>query len=163
MKGTMMQFPLTLDHLLERAGTLFPTVEIVSSRPDNSIHRYTYGEMHRRARALAAALQELGLQCGDRVATLMWNHRVHLEAYLGIPSVGGVLHTLNLRLHPDELAHIINDAQDRWLIVDDVLLPVYEKIRNKVCVQRVFVVPFSGKGPASAGDDYESLLASSGG
>ena len=61
MKGTMMQFPLTLDHLLERAGALFPNVEIVSSRPDNSIQRYTYGEMHRRARALAAALQELGL------------------------------------------------------------------------------------------------------
>jgi len=117
----MMQFPLTVTPLLERAGKLFSTVEIVSSRPDNSIHRYTYREMHRRARALAAALQALGLHRGDRVATLMWNHHVHLEAYFGVPSVGGVLHTLNLRLHPDELAHIINDAEDRWLIVDDVL------------------------------------------
>ena len=62
----------------------------------------------------------------------MWNHHVHLEAYFGVPSVGGVLHTLNLRLHPDELAHIINDAEDRWLIVDDVLLPLYEKVRDKV-------------------------------
>jgi fatty-acyl-CoA synthase len=163
MKGTMMQFPLTLSHLLERAGILFPNVEIVSSRPDNSIHRYTYGDMHRRARALAAALQEIGLQCGDRVATLMWNHRVHLEAYLGVPGVGGVLHTLNLRLHPDELAHIINDAQDRWLIIDDVLLPLYEKVRDKVCLQRVFVVPFSGSCLPSDDDDYESLLESSSG
>jgi fatty-acyl-CoA synthase len=163
MKGTMMQFPLTLAPLLERAGKLFPAVEIVSSRPDNSIHRYTYREMHQRARALAAALQDLGLRRGDRVATLMWNHHVHLETYFGVPSVGGVLHTLNLRLHPDELAYIINHAEDRWLIVDDVLLPLYEKIRGNVGVQRVFVVPFSGK-PAPLGyEDYESLLEGSSG
>jgi acyl-CoA synthetase (AMP-forming)/AMP-acid ligase II len=71
MKGTMMQFSLTLAPLLERARKLFPTVEVVSSRPDNSIHRYTYREMHQRARVLAAALQALGLRSGDRVATLM--------------------------------------------------------------------------------------------
>jgi len=161
MKGTMMPFPLTLSHLLERAGKLFPAVEIVSSRPDNSIHRCTYREMHRRARALAAALQGLGLNCGDRVATLMWNHQVHLESYLGVPSVGGVLHTLNLRLHPEELAHIINDAQDRCLIVDDVLLPLYEKIRDRVRLERVFVVPFSGDHLPPGYEDYESLLGES--
>ncbi|HZP17577.1 MAG TPA: long-chain fatty acid--CoA ligase [Terriglobales bacterium] len=161
MKGTMMQFPLTIAHLLERAGKLFPTVEVVSSRPDNSLHRYTYRELHQRARALAAALQELGLERGDRVATLMWNHHVHLEAYLGVPSVGGVLHTLNLRLHPDELAHIITDAADRWLIVDDVLLPLYEKLRDKVRLERVFVVPFSGNAIPYGFEDYEALLAGS--
>jgi len=163
MKGTMMQFPLTLAPLLERAGKLFPTAEIVSSRPDNSIHRYTYREMHQRARALAAALQALGLRCGDRVATLMWNHHVHLETYFGVPSVGGVLHTLNLRLHADELAHIVNHADDRWLIVDDVLLPLYEKIRDKVRIQRVYVVPFSGNPVPAVYEDYESLLESSSG
>jgi fatty-acyl-CoA synthase len=163
MKGTMMQFPLTLAPLLERAGKLFPTAEIVSSRPDNSIHRYTYREMHQRARALAAALQVLGLHCGDRVATLMWNHHVHLETYFGVPSVGGVLHTLNLRLHPDELARIVNHADDRWLIVDDVLLPLYEKIRDRVRIQRVYVVPFSGNPVPSVYEDYESLLESSSG
>jgi len=162
MKGTMMEFPLTLGHLLERAGKIFPTVEVVSSRPDNSIHRYTYHEMYRRARALAGGLQKLGLRCGDRVATLMWNQYAHLEAYFGIPSAGGVLHTLNLRLHPDELAHIVNDAQDRFLIVDDVLLPLYEKVRDKVSIERVFLVPFSGT-PLPAGyDNYESLLESGG-
>jgi fatty-acyl-CoA synthase len=163
MQGTMMQFPLTLAPLLERAGKLFPTVEIVSRRPDNSIHRYTYRDMHRRARALAAALQALGLHRGDRVATLMWNHHVHLEAYFGVPSVGGVLHTLNLRLHPEELAHIINDAEDRWLIVDDVLLPLYEKVRDKVRLQRVFVVPFSSHPVPHEYEDYESFLNSSSG
>jgi len=162
MQGTMMQFPLTLDRLLERAGKLFSTVEIVSSRPDNSIHRYTYREMHQRARALAAGLQALGLQRGDRVATLMWNHYAHLEAYFGVPSAGGVLHTLNLRLHPDELVHIINDAQDRWLIVDDVLLPIYEKFAGKVSFERVLVVPFCGSPTPSAYEDYESFLAQGG-
>lgn len=157
----MMQFPLTLASMLERAGKLFPAVEIVSSRPDNTIHRSTYREMHQRARALAAALQALGLNRGDRVATLMWNHSVHLEAYFGIPSVGGVLHTLNLRLHPDELAHIINDAQDRWLIVDDVLLPLYEKVRDKVSLEGVFVVPFCGNPVPPGYEPYESLLKSS--
>ncbi|MBI3476495.1 MAG: long-chain fatty acid--CoA ligase [Acidobacteria bacterium] len=163
MKGTMMPFPLTLASLLERAGKLFPTVEIVSSRPDNSIHRYTYREMYQRARALAAGLQALGLEKGDRVATLMWNHSAHLETYFGVPSVGGVLHTLNLRLHPDELAHIVNHAEDRWLIVDDVLLPLYEQIRDKVKIERVYVVPFSGRAVPRGYEDYETFLGKSSG
>ena len=159
MKGTMMQFPLTLKPLLERAATLFPKVEVVSSRPDNSIHRSTYGEVFSRARSLAAVLQEAGLQRGDRVASLMWNHHAHLEAYFGVPCAGGVLHTLNLRLHPDELAYIINHAQDRFLIVDDVLLHILEDLKSKVNFERVFVVPFSGK-PVPAGfENYETLLA----
>src|SRR5262245_24354136 len=111
MKGTMMPSPLTLVPLLERAGKLFPAVEIISRRPDHSIHRYTYGDWYRRTRALAAVLQDFGLRPGDRVATLMWNHSDHLEAYFAIPAVGGVLHTLNLRLHPDELTYIVNHAE----------------------------------------------------
>jgi len=158
MKGTMMPSPLTLVPLLERAGKLFPKVEIVSRRPDNSTHRYTYGDWHRRARALAAVLQDFGIRPGDRVATLMWNHYVHLEAYFAIPVVGGVLHTLNLRLHPDELTYIVNHAQDRFLIVDDVLLPLFEKIKDRVAFERVLVVPFGGT-PASHGyEDYERRL-----
>src|SRR5215471_20697210 len=137
MKGTRMEFPLTLGHLLERAGKIFPTVEVVSSRPDNSIHRYTYHEMYRRARALAGGLQKLGLRCGDRVATLMWNQYAHLEAYFGIPSAGGVLHTLNLRLAPADLAFIVNHAGDRFVIVDDVLLPLFEKIKDEVKLKNV--------------------------
>jgi len=155
----MMKFPLTLRSLLERAAKLFPNVEIVSSRPDNSIHRYTYGEMCRRAGSLAAVLQAAGLKRGDRVASLMWNHYAHLEAYFGVPCAGGVLHTLNLRLHPDELAYIINHAQDRFLIVDDVLLHLFENFKNKVKFERVFVVPFSGASIPAAFENFEALLS----
>ena len=79
----MAQSQLTLIPLLERAGKLFPRAEIVSQRPDNSTHRYTYADLYRRARALAAGLQGCGLRPRDRVATLMWNHHRHLEAYFG--------------------------------------------------------------------------------
>src|SRR5512133_4019587 len=102
MNGTMMDFPLTLPHLLERARLLFGTSEIVSRLPDKSLHRHTYRDFCRRTTALAAALQHLGVNAGDRVATLMWNHYAHLEAYFAVPCAGAVVHTLNLRLHPDE-------------------------------------------------------------
>ena len=149
---------LTLIPLLERAGKVFPKAGIVSQRPDNSTDRCTYSDFYRRARALAAGLQDLGLRPGDRVASLMWNHSMHLEAYFGVPVVGGVLHTLNLRLHPDELAYIVNNAGDRFLIVDDVLLPVFEKIRNAVSLERVIVAPFSGMPVPWGYDDYEAVL-----
>jgi fatty-acyl-CoA synthase len=159
LRGTMMNFPLTVQPILERAGKLFSAVEIVSRRPDRSLKRTTYGEIYRRSRKLARALELAGMARGDRVATLMWNHSVHLEAYLGVPVSGGVLHTLNLRLHPDELAYIVNHARDRYLIVDDVLLPVYESFRAKVNFERVFVVPFSGGTIARAHENYEDFLS----
>ncbi|MFQ5927613.1 MAG: AMP-binding protein, partial [Terriglobia bacterium] len=81
MKGTMMDYPLTLVPILERAGKLFGKVEIVSRLPDHSLHRTTYADFYRRARALAESLTQAGLRRGDRVATLMWNHYAHLEAY----------------------------------------------------------------------------------
>jgi len=159
----MMRYGLTLTPLLERAGKFFPGVEVVSRAPDNSARRATYSDLHRRARALAASLQHAGLRPGDRVATLMWNHSAHLEAYFGIPAVGGVVHTLNLRLHPDELAFIANHAQDRWLVVDDVLLPIYEKFADKVRFERVFVVPFCGSVTTHKYEDYEAFLLQGGG
>src|ERR1039458_3294693 len=144
MRGLMMDFPLTVPALLERAGNIFGKVEIVSRRPDRSLARYTWGDLYRRSRRLANALTGLGLGRGDRVATLLWNQSEHLEAYFGVPAAGGVLHTLNPRLHPDEIAFIANHAGDRFLIVDDVLLPVYEKFRGRVKFERVIVVPFGG-------------------
>ena len=158
-----MKSQLTLTHLLERAAKLFPKVKIVSRRPDNWTHHCTYGDFYQRARALATVLQDSGIVPRDRVATLMWNHHVHLEAYFGIPAVGGVLHTLNLRLHPDELAYIINHAEDRFLIVDDVLLPLFQKIKEQVKFERVIVVPFSGKPLPHEYEDYEQLLQESSG
>ena len=148
--STMMDFPLTLRHVLERAGRLFGASEIVSRLPDKSLHRYTYRDFHRRALALGGALQRLGLNKGDRVATLMWNHYAHLEAYLAVPCAGATLHTLNLRLHPDDIAFIANHAGDRYLIVDDVLLPLYEKFRGNTAFERVIVVPVSGRAVAAS-------------
>jgi fatty-acyl-CoA synthase len=160
MRGTMMDFPLTLPTILERAGKIFPRVEIVSRKPDKSIARSCYGEFYRRARRLAAALTKLGLQPGDRVASMMWNHSGHLEAFFGVPCAGGILHTLNLRLHPHEIAAIANHARDRFLIIDDVLLPVYEKFREAVPFERVIVVPYGCSNTVPEGLlNYEELLA----
>ncbi len=158
VKGTMMEFPLTLTHIFDHAGALFGTSEIVSRLPDKSLHRYTYADFHRRARALAEALQRAGLKPGDRVATLMWNHYVHLETYFGVPAAGGVLHTVNLRLHPNDLAYIINHAEDRFLVIDDTLLPILDRVKDRVKFERVFVAPLTGK-PVPAGlENYEDFL-----
>lgn len=159
MQGTMMHYPLTLSHILERAGKLFPDVEVVSRLPGRSLHRCSYSDIYSRARRLAEALQKAGLQRGDRVATLMWNHYVHHECYLGVPVAGGVLHTLNLRLAPAELAYIANHAGDRFLIVDDVLLPLYEQFKSKTKFERVIVVPFAKQLVPIGYEDYEDFLS----
>ena len=159
MKSTMMATPLSLNHLLERAGRLFHGNEIVSRLPDKSLRRHSYGEFHRRARALGAALQAMGLKKGERVATLCWNHHAHLECYFGIPAAGGVMHTLNLRLAPDEIGWIADDAQDRFLVVDDVLLPLYRQFAGLHRFEKVIVFPFSGAPVPEGFEDYERLLA----
>ncbi len=159
MRTTMMDVPLSLNHLLERAGRLFGGNTIVSRLPDKSLRRHSYAQFHRRARALGSALQALGLRRGDRVATLCWNHHAHLECYFGIPAAGGVMHTLNLRLAPEEIGWIAGHAQDRFLVVDDILLPLYRRFAHLHRFERVLVVPFGG-GPVPADcDDYEALLA----
>jgi len=150
VNGLMMDFQLTLPMLLRRAETYNGSKEVVSRLPDRTFHRTTYAETCRRARALAVALQELGLQRGDRVATLCWNHHQHHEAYLGIPCGGFVLHTLNLRLHPNDLAYIARHAGDRAVIVDRSLVPLLEQFVHQTEIEHVFVVE----------DSYEELLAS---
>jgi fatty-acyl-CoA synthase len=159
MRGTMMDFPLTLPTLLERSGRIFSRVEIVSRRPDKSVVRTSYGEFYRRARRLASALTKLGLKPGDRVASMMWNHAGHLEAFFGVPCAGGILHTLNLRLHPAEIATIANHARDRFLIIDDVLLPTFEKFRADTVFERVIVAPYGGGSIPEGFLNYEELLA----
>ncbi|RZT97905.1 long-chain-fatty-acid--CoA ligase [Rivibacter subsaxonicus] len=159
MRSTMMEIPLSLNHLLERAGTLFVGGRIVSRLPDKSLREHSYGQWHRRTLALAAALQELGLRKGERVATLSWNHHAHLECYFGVPAAGGVLHTLNLRLAPEELGWIAADAQDRFLVVDDVLLPLYRQFAHLHKFERVIVFPFTGAPVPDEFSDYEQLLA----
>jgi fatty-acyl-CoA synthase len=157
MRHTMMDFPLTIPTLLERAKEPFGDVEIVSRFADKSVRRTTYGSFYKRARALAEGLLARGLRKGDRVATLMWNHESHLVAYFGIPIAGGVLHTLNLRLSPDDVAFIAEHAGDRFLIVDESLVPLLEKCPFKKKLEAIFVV---GDGPVPAGyESFESLLA----
>ena len=145
-----MDYQLTLPTILRRAETYFGGTEVVTRLPDRSFHRYTYADFGRRARQLAVALQRLGLERGDRVATLCWNHYQHLEAYFGIPCAGLVLHTLNLRLHPDDLAYIASHGGDRAVIVDEALLPLLERFRDRTQIEHVLVVE----------DSYEELLAS---
>ena len=120
----MMDIPLTLALIADRAERWMGDGEIVSRRPDKRLERTTYRSVMQRARRLARSLVGAGIARRDRVATLMWNHAEHLEAYFGIPLAGGVTHTLNLRLHPEEIAYIARDARDRIVIVDDVLVPL---------------------------------------
>jgi len=156
----MMDFPLTLIPILKRAGTLFPKREIVTRLPDKSLHRYNYNKFYSRAAKLASALKSAGLERGQRVATLMWNSYVHLEVYFGVPCAGGVLHTLNFRLHENDIAYIVNHAKDRFLIVDDTLLPVLERISPNVNFERIFVVSLSDLEVPSKFENYEDFLES---
>jgi fatty-acyl-CoA synthase len=156
---SMMDVPLTLDRIAEHAERWWADVEIIFRLPDRSLARTTWGATMARARRLARALVGAGVARGDRVATLMWNHAAHVEAYFGAPLAGAVLHTLNLRLHPEEIAYIAGDARDRVLIVDDCLLPLYDKIAAAGArFERVIVV-----GELPAGRDgvvgYERFLA----
>jgi len=158
LTGRMMDYPLTLSYLLERAGTTFPSNEIATRNADGSMFRYTYGDYFRRTKQLANALTRLGVKQGDRVGTLCWNHHRHMEAYLAIPAMGAVLHTLNLRLHPNDLSYISNHAEDSVIIVDRSLLPLLEQFRASVrSLRHVIVVPDDGATPEGY-TDYEQLI-----
>jgi fatty-acyl-CoA synthase len=154
----MMNVPLSLNHIVERAGTLYGTREVVSQMPDKTLRRHTYADLLRRSRSLAKALLDAGLEKGDRVATLMWNHHAHLEAYYGVPMAGGVYHTLNLRLAPNDIAYIVNHARDRFLIVDDVLLKLYATFAKDVSFEKVFVVSLTDAPVDAPHTSYASLM-----
>ena len=158
MDGLMMDYPLTVPQLLDRAARYFPGVEVVSRRPDRSVGRSSYGEVRRRAHQLAGGLARLGVGRGDRVATLGWNHARHLEAYFGVPLMGAVLHTLNPRLSPADLAYIVNHADDSVLLADDVLLPVLGQLRGQVSLKHV-VVWTNGTQVPQGMIDAEELIA----
>ena len=157
MHGLMMDVPLSIPLLLRRTETLFGHKTLVSRRADRSLERRTYGEVLRRARGLAAGLASLGIKPGDRVATFCWNHSRHLEAYYGIPASGAVLHTLNIRLHPDELAYIITHAGDAAVIVDKVLWPAFAAVLPRLADIRVIVIGADGDLPPGT-IDYEQLV-----
>src|SRR5271156_3166422 len=153
MLGLMMQYPLTLTHILERSARLFANKPISSKLP-NGMHRYRYSDFHGRVHRLAHVLRDLGVQPGDRVGSLCWNSHRHLELYFAIPCYGAVLHTLNLRLASDQLAYIINHAQDQVIFADASLAPLLDPIRDQIpCVKRIVILPDQDCPSA----DYEQL------
>jgi fatty-acyl-CoA synthase len=158
MRGLMMDVSLSIPSLLRRTETLFPHKEIVWRRPDRTIGRATYAECLSGARRLASAMRSLGVGPGDRVATFCWNHLRHLQAYYGVPASGSVLHTLNIRLHADELAYIVEHADDKVVIVDKVLWPAFEAVRARIGDRHIVVVSEDGDVPQGT-IDYDSLLA----
>ena len=158
LNGLMMDdFQLSLTALVERAERLSSTGAVVSRRPDGSIHRTTIGDCAKRARQLAGALAELGIRDGDRVATLLWNQPEHLELYFAVPLMGAVIHTLNPRLHTDDLGYIAADARDRVIVVDESLYGLLDSVEWEF--ERVIVVSHSGSVPGDS-IDYEPLVAS---
>ena len=128
LHGLMMQVPLAISSLIEHADRHHPDAQIVSRRVEGDIHRTTYRALHRRARQMASALQTLGLERSDRIATLAWNGYRHMELYFAVSGSGLVLHTINPRLHPEQLAWIVNHAEDQYLFFDLTFLPLVEAI-----------------------------------
>lgn len=158
----MMDTPLTIVSMLERAEKYFPKKEVIS-RTYNGVQRFTYAQTGKRTRALASALEKLGVKKGDRVGTLAWNHHRHLEVYFAAPSMGAVLHTINIRLSAEHLIYIINHAEDKVLLVDIDLLPLIENVKDQLNSVKTFIVMSDEKEvPESTIEglySYEQLVA----
>jgi acyl-CoA synthetase (AMP-forming)/AMP-acid ligase II len=158
---TMQRTPLLMWRLMDRAARVAPDEEVVTLTGQGVV-RQNYAETRGRACQLAAALKEHGIQIGDRVASFMWNGFRHLELYQAVPSMGAVLHTLNIRLSPHELEYIINHAEDRVILVDQDLLPALEVLAGKIpCVERVVVCSETNDWQTSfpGAVDYEEFIA----
>lgn len=159
-----MDVELNLNSFLSHAVDYAAEVEIATREPDGSIRRYTYADLGRRANQLTHGLSELGVEESDTVGTLAWNHDRHLEAYFGIPCSGRVLHTLNPRLVPDDLAYTILKAEDRAVIVDADFLPLLQAVPEAVGKLNAVIVIGASKDTDRSGIpcefvDYDDLLA----
>ncbi len=171
LMGRMMSQPLLISSLIQHADRYYSNVEIVSRRVEGDVHRYTYRDCHRRSRQLANALTRLGVGMGDRIATLAWNGYRHLEAYYGVSGMGAVLHTINPRLHPEQIGYIANHAEDQYLLFDLSFTPIIEAAAPLCKTIKGFIalcdrasLPASDKIPnlmcyedliAAESDDYE--------
>lgn len=140
LMGQMMSQPLLISGILEFAAKHYPASEIVSRRVEGDLHRYTYRDCEQRARKMANALTNLGVQMGDRVATLAWNGYRHMELYYAVSGSGAVLHTINPRLHPEQLAYIIGHAEDSYLFFDLTFMPIIEAISAHCKTVKGFVL-----------------------
>ncbi len=164
LPSTMMDRPLQISSILWRAEKLYPYRQVVTQREAGEPRRSTYGEVTQRARRLASALTKAGVQAGDRVATFGWNTQTHLECYYALPSMGAVLHTLNVRLFQDQLEYIINHAEDQIVFCDRSVYPIFEQLAGKVPSVRLVVLANECPEPlpetsAFKTVDYEDFLA----
>ncbi|MBS0253814.1 MAG: long-chain-fatty-acid--CoA ligase [Proteobacteria bacterium] len=150
MLGLMQDWQLTLDKVLDHAARVHGGSEVITRRTDGKVYRTTYAAIHRRARQVSNALLRHGIRLGDRVGTLGWNSERHLETWYGAMGIGAVLHTLNPRLHPDQLAWIINHAENRVVVFDTTFLPLAEAVADKVKVEKWVVIADPDQMPANA-------------
>ena len=159
----MQDFPLTTTAIMRHGGRVHGASECVTWT-ETGPRRATYAQVVERADRLASALARLGIKPGDRVGTFLWNSQEHLEAYFAVPSMGAVLHTLNIRLFPEQLTYVINHAEDGVIIVDDSLVPVLARVVGDLQTIEHFIVVGDGDATAletSSGDvlRYDELLA----
>ncbi|MEM7081683.1 MAG: long-chain fatty acid--CoA ligase [Pseudomonadota bacterium] len=162
LPGLMMDEPLVITSFLRYTEKIFPNVEVISVTQDAPRHRTTYGECFRRARKLANALTRLGVKQGDRVATMAWNDHRHFEAYYAIPCMGAVCHTINPRLFAEQLLHIVNHAEDEWILTDPLFVPLFEKMHAHFGGVKGYIVLTDEAHMPETGLDnvycYESLI-----
>ena len=163
MQSTMQDFPLTVGMMFRHGRAVHEDSEVVTNDGGSS-RRASFGDVADRAEQLAGAVRGLGVDVGDRVGTLAWNHQEHLEAYFAIPGVGAVLHTLNARLHPEQLSWIVRHAEDRVIIVDGSLVPVLASFAPELTtVEHYVVIGDADVSPLGGGraavHRYDDLLA----
>mgnify|MGYP001166800870 FL=1 len=157
---TMQNTPLLMSRILGRGALLDPEVEVVTQQA-NGTHRQTLGKTWARANQVANALHAHGIKIGDRVGSFMWNNYYHLELYQGVPSMGSVLHTLNIRLSPADLEYIINHAEDKVIFADEDLLPLLEPLWGKIpCVELLVICRHGENGESSFENqiDYDDFI-----
>ena len=164
LSGLMMDYPLTIDRVLEHGNRLYPYKQIKTKLPGGGLHTYTYRDLYRRVKRLCNLLEGLGVAPGDRIGTFAWNNYQHVELYFGAPGAGAVVHTLNIRLFPEQLAFIINHAEDKVIFIDATLLPLIEAIAAEIGAVEHFVLfntPPEGVEAKLPGQihDYEALMA----
>src|SRR5690349_19401342 len=139
MLGLMMDRPLLVSELLRHADRHHGATEIVTKKVDGDMHRYTYRDAHARAKKLANALKRLGVGPTERVATLAWNTHRHFEIYYAVAGSGAVIHTINPRLFPDQIAYIGNHAEDKVVFYDTTFAPLVEKVKPQLRTVRHWI------------------------
>lgn len=162
MRGLIMDRPLLISSLIQHVDLVSGDREIVSRTVEGPIHRYTYRDAHTRSRQLANALTGLGVQLGDRIATMAWNTHRHFEIYFAVSGMGAITHTLNPRLHPSQLTYIANHAEDSYILADANLVPLIEAVAGDLTsLKGVIVMTDKAHMPEAKIDNllcYEELI-----